>query len=210
MRITIKQFQELYEASKLELTELDQSILMVKILTGKTDYEIDKMKASKFNKLCAEIKKAFDKLNQDIDKEKPQKIVRVKGKYYLIHYELHKLSAGRYVDVATYSQDIIPNLHKIMASIVTPLRWTWKGLRAAKYDGSTHSKRADEFLNMDFSIAYHVCVFFYAVTLNSIKTLSISGNSKEAKILGALQKHLVNYLDGTITASWYQSLKHLH
>lgn len=210
MRITIRQFQQLHDAAQYDLSALDQSILMVKILTGKTDFEIEKMKVSQFNKICADIKKAFDTFNNKIDTEKPKKLVRVKGKTYLIHYEINKLNAGRYVEVSTFSKDVIGNLHKIMASIVTPMKLTWKGLKAEKYDANNHSKIADDLLDMDFSVAYHACVFFYAVFQNLIKTLPIYGNPLEVKVMGALQNHLANYLDGTITANWYRNLKTLN
>lgn len=210
MRITIRQFQELDKATKYELPELEKSILLVKILTGKNDFEIEKMPIRKFNKVCMEINKAFNKLNATIDKEKPRKYAYVKGRTYLIHYDISQINAGRYVEIATFQTDIIGNLHKIMASLVTPMKLTWKGLKAQKYDGAQHQKIAEELLDMDFSVAYHACVFFYALFLKSIENLNIYGNQLEAVQAARLQSHLVNYLDGTITADWYRNLNQLN
>jgi len=50
--MTIKQFQELYYVATSEDMDLDKSIKMVGIVTGKTPEQVEKMSMRKFNILC--------------------------------------------------------------------------------------------------------------------------------------------------------------
>ena len=66
MKITIKTFQNLFAIQNSTMDELDKSILLVQTLTDKSQFEIEKMKVSKFNKLCAKINKVFENLSTEM------------------------------------------------------------------------------------------------------------------------------------------------
>lgn len=211
MKLTIEKFQQLYQVSVMEMDELDKSVLLVQVLTGKTQDEVEAMKIKKFNKLCSKIRKAFENLNVKMNADKPKQIVRVNGNWYFLNYEITKkpMNAGRYVETATFGSNIIENLHKIMATMANPMEWTWKGLRIKKYDAADHERISNDMLQMDFSVAYHSALFFYAVFSKSMKASSnyfqsLVENKTEMK---QTLEDLSKVMDGYITANWYKSLK---
>ena len=208
MKVTISKFQELYKISLMEIDEAEKSALLVQEFTGLSEAQVNKMPLKKFNKLCAEINKKFEQYGKELDEKKPSKYVAIKGRLYLLEYDLAKppMNAGRYVELATYSDDIIGNLHKIMATMCTPLKLTYKGLKRKE---KNHKQVADDMLDIDFEVAYHSAVFFYAVFSKSIQGLSTYFKTiatETAKVEEVLT-NLAEFTDGFITAKWYQNLK---
>jgi hypothetical protein len=209
MKVSIKTFQELYQISLMQLSEIDKSILLVSCLTGKTEKQVNEMNVNKFNKLCRDISTTFESLK--LDEGKPSNYIKANGKRYFLNFDLAKppMNAGRYVEVATFSGDVIGNLHKIMATMSNPMVLTWKGYKIQKFDAVNHERIADDMLEADFSIAYHSALFFYAVFSKSIENshnyfLSLTENKSEMqKVLG----NLSGVMDGFITAKWYRNLK---
>jgi hypothetical protein len=210
MKVTISKFQELYKISLMDINEAEKSALLVQEFTGMSEAQVNAMPLKKFNKLCAEINKKFDAFGVELDEKKPQKYVAIKGHLYLLEYDLAKppMNAGRYVELATYSDDVIGNLHKIMATMCTPLKFTLKGLKRKE---KNHRQVAEDMLDIDFSVAYHSAVFFYAVFSKSItasatyfKTIA----TDTAKVDEVLM-NLAEFTGGFITAKWYKNLKGL-
>lgn len=209
MKVTIEKFQELYEISQMELTEIDKSILLVQCLTGKSEKQVNDMPIEKFNALCKKISTTFDSLK--LDEGMPVNHIRANGRMYFMNYDIAKppMNAGRYVEVATFSGDVIGNLHKILATMANPMKLTWRGYRLQKFDAVNHEQIANDMLKADFSVAYNSAVFFYALFKESIKNshnyfLSLTENKAE------MEKTLDNLnevMDGFITAKWYQNLK---
>jgi len=206
MKLSIKKFQELYKISLMDIDELEKSSLLVQSFTGLSIERINKMSIKRFNKLCEIVNKQFEVLNKNMQNDKPKNMVYVNGCFYKINYDLRKKpnNSGTYVELATFSEDIIGNLHKIMASMVTPLKLTWKGLKE-----KDHERVAEDMLELDFNVAYHCCVFFWAVFTRSIV------DSKDYLMTQTTQKELLatelmnfkNHLDGFTTAKWLQNLK---
>jgi hypothetical protein len=204
--MTIKQFQELYYVATSEDMDLDKSIKMVGIVTGKTPEQVEKMSMRKFNILCGAVHNHFKIFEKDLLKGKPKKIVRVGKRFYRINYDVTKCKSSTYVEVSTFSTDIIQNLHKIMASIVTPVRFKWGRW-------VEHEELAADLEQMDFEVAYHAAVFFYTlfnVSMQVIQPYLISemkkkgiGKEQATEILTTSQ----NILDGFIMPKWSQISK---
>jgi len=209
MKITIEKFQNLFSIINIEMNEVDRSILLLKVLTGKTEQEVENMSIKKFNKLSNKINDAFKLMNNKLENEKPVNIVKCNGHWYKLNYNLNKkpMNAGKYVETTNFNQDVIGNLHKIMATMATPLEWSWKGLRVSKKERE-HSEIAEDMLQMEFSKAYHSMVFFWAVFTESIKsmTISIMEDQKNPELNTQLQ-NFIKISDGLITAKWFQNLK---
>lgn len=207
--MTIKMFQDLFSISQMEMEEIDKSILLVQAYTGKSEFEINKMSVKKFNRLCAKIKAVFDNLGKQMIEGKPKNLIKANGKWYWLNFEINEMNAGRYVETATFGNDVIGNLHKLMATMCTPMKWSWKGLVPDKYVAENHSKYADDMLQADFNHAYQSCVFFYAVFSESMKVLqySLEGEQMEKEMLN---NHLMNFkrvMDGCLMPSWLVNLK---
>ena len=208
MRITIKTFQDLFIIQQTPMDELDKSILLVQTLTGKSQFEIERMKVSKFNKLCAKINKMFEALAVDMTNGKPKNIIRANGKFYFINYEINKLTAGRYVETATFGNDIVGNLHKLLATMANPMKMTLKGLKVMPYDANKHEQISEDMLQADFTIAYQACVFFYALFTNSIQSLvtSLEQNEIESESVKSALMNFKEAMDGYTMPNWYKNL----
>jgi len=199
MKLSIRQFQELFKIVELELPELEMSQLIVKTLTGKSDAEIERMSVKKFNKVCKDAKTAIDAYTDNMKTKKPKKIVYVNGRLYRLHYDMIRMNAGKYVEAATFSKAPIANLHKLMATMAIPLKWTWKGLKA---DSVNHEDIATEMLDMDFESAYAACVFFCEVWQQSIRSMATYGsNPQEREVLDRLLSLSARYGGGYIMES---------
>ena len=217
MKLTIKKFQELHSITTMEMDEFDKSVKLVECLTDKTPSQVEAMPLKEFEKLCNDLNKLFDIKVEQLQNSKPKALIVANGKPYHLNFNIMQapFNAGRYVEVATFATDTIGNLHNILASMVTPLKWSWRKMRYVKlpYDATQHEQYANDMLHADFEHAYHASVFFYLVFTNSIR------NSKdylvaEMMMAGVEQEAAVEYiqtllkvLDGCITQKWYQNLK---
>jgi len=207
--MTIKMFQDLFAISQTEMEEIDKSILLVQAYTGKSEFEINKMSVKKFNRLCVKIKNAFDQMGKKMTEGKPKNLIKANGKWYWLNFEINEMTAGRYVETATFGSDIVGNLHKLMATMCTPMKWSWKGLVLDKYKAENHSKYSEDMLQADFNHCYQACVFFYAVFNESMKALtySLEADQTEKQMLNLLQTSFNGLMDGSTMPSWYQNLK---
>lgn len=208
MKVTISKFQELYKISIQEINEIEKSALLVQEFTGLSEAKVNAMPLKKFSKVCAQITKQFEIYGKELDNKKPQKYVAVKGRLYLLNYDLAKppMNAGKYVELATYSEDVIGNLHKIMATMCTPVKLTFRGLKKKE---KNHSEVAEDMLDIDFEIAYQSAVFFYAVFSKSIQSLTtyFQTIAPQEKRVAQVLMNLAEYTDGFINAKWYKNLK---
>ena len=199
--MTIKQFQELYYVATSDDMDFDKSIKMVGIVTGKTPEQVERMSMIKFNFLCGMVHRQFKIFEKDLMKGKPKKIFRVGKRFYRINYDVTKCKSSTYVEVSTFSTDIIQNLHKIMASIVTPVKFKWGRW-------VEHEELASDLEQMDFEVAYHAAVFFYTlfnVSMRVIQPYLVSEMTKKGIAKEKAEEILMtsqNILDGFIMPRW--------
>jgi len=157
MKLSIKKFQELQDITLSDLDETAKSIEFVKCLLNKNDKQIMKLNTNKISRLCLKYKSVLSNINEN--KKKLKKYIFIKGVLYRFNYdlELKPNNAGKYVEIATFSTDVIGNLHLIMATMVTPLKLTWKGFKAKEHE---HKKISEDMLSMNYLDAYNSAVFF--------------------------------------------------
>ena len=207
MRITVKQFQELYFISEKWENDIDKSIKLVGVITGKTPDEVEAMKVGPFNRLCSKIQKQFELLGRDWMQSKPRKYVRIGKRLYRLHYDIERMKAGQYVDGMGFSKELVQNLHKILATMAEPVNWRGKPYKLE------HADVAADMEEMNFEVAYHAAVFFYLLYQQSmvvtrpylVRQITKQGISKETAEL------LLNYSsrisDGLAMPRWSQSMK---
>jgi hypothetical protein len=202
--MTIKQFQELYYVATSDDMDFDKSIKMVGIVTGKTPEQVERMSMIKFNFLCGMVHRQFKIFEKDLMKGKPKKIFRVGKRFYKINYDVTKCKSSTYVEVSTFSTDIIQNLHKIMASIVTPVKFKWGRW-------VEHEELASDLEQMDFEVAYHAAVFFYTLfnaSMQVIQPYLVNEMIKKGIAKEKAEKILMNsqsILDGFTMPRWSQT-----
>ncbi|MFN5250887.1 MAG: hypothetical protein ACK5DE_07545 [Bacteroidota bacterium] len=209
MKVTIQTFQQLNNIAQSDLEDVDKAIEFVRIFTGKTAEQIDKMNVKKFNKLCKKVLDIFENSMQKVNDAKPSNWMWVKGKLFYINYNIAEISANKYVETAIFSQNLIDNLHKVMATMVYETEWTWKGIKVKPYDSSKHARISEYMLQADFRHCYHVAVFFYQLLRNSIVSLKPYMEAEAEnpeKVEGALID-FIETMDGLPMPKWCQNLK---
>ena len=207
--MTIKQFQELYYVATSKDMDFDKSIKMVGIVTKKTPEQVEKMSMIRFNLLCAKVYNQFKIFEKDLLKGKPKKIIRVGKHFYKVNYDVTKCKASSYVEVSTFSTEIVQNLHKIMASIVTPIKFRW-----GKWVEVEHEDIAKQMEELDFEVAYQAAVFFYTlfnVSMTAIQPYLVDEIIKTGKISREEAEQTLtisqNILDGFTMPRWSQTSK---
>lgn len=164
MKLTIDKFQRLNAIASLEENELEKAAKMVQILLDKSSEEIDKMPLKKFAKLCDKLQKAFDLKVQVETMKAPKSLIVANGNVYSLNFEIKKpFNTGRYIEVLTFSKsDPINDMHNILASICTPMKWSWLKMRyvAMPFDVDKHEQYADDMRQAEFRHGYNAMVFF--------------------------------------------------
>jgi len=164
MKLTIDKFQRLNAIASLEEDELEKAAKMVQILLDKSSEEIDKMPLKKFAKLCDKLQKAFDLKVQVETMKAPKNLIEANGKVYSLNFEIKKpFNTGRYIEVLTFSKsDPINDMHNILASICTPMKWSWWKMTYVPmpFDVDKHEQYADDMRQADFRHGYNAMVFF--------------------------------------------------
>jgi hypothetical protein len=208
--MTILQFQELYFIAQGKDFDFDKSVKMAGVMSGKTPDEVDKMPMKRFNSLCAKIQKQFEVFNKDLKTGKPIRYAVVKGRFYQFNYTHKDINAGKYVEALTFGQDTVTNLHKIMATIATPMKLSGIKLVPTK---RLHEDIAKDMESLNFMAAYQAAVFFYTlynVSMQIIQPYLVSeavtkGMRREE--VEATLTNLTQIMDGFTMPNWSQNLK---
>ena len=95
MKVTIQTFQQLNNVAQSDLEDIDKAIEFVRIFTGKTAEDVDKMNVKKFNRLCKKVLDIFENSMQNISEQKPSNWMWVKGKLFYINYNIAEISANK-------------------------------------------------------------------------------------------------------------------
>jgi hypothetical protein len=171
MKLTIDKFQRLQAIATLDTEEIEKASRLVQVLLDKSEAEVDAMPISKFGKLCDKLKKAFDLTIDAATMSKPKTMIVANGKVYNLNFDIKPpFNTGRYIEVLTFSkEDPIMNMHNILASICTPMAWSWKKFNYVKqpYESLKHEDYANDFKQADFRHGYFAMVFFYSLLTNS-------------------------------------------
>lgn len=197
-KLNVFQYQQLIPALSIE-DATDQNMRLIAILNGWTENQVDSLSVEEYAKEKSKL--AF--LNESIQGN-PVKVIKVNGRRYKCVYDVRKLPSGRYIESKVFSQDLIPNLHKLAASMVIPMKKTLFGWRLDKYNAADHERYANDMLEANFIDVYHSIVFFYQVYRN---WMEISKDFLIAKMVEVGKSHseaerevqnLLNILDGSI------------
>jgi hypothetical protein len=167
MKLTIDKFQKLQSIATLETDEFLKATRLVQVLLDKSEAEIDAMPIKKFAVLCEKLKNAFDIKVNEATMAKPRHIIYANNKVYHLNFDIKPpFNTGRYIEVLTFSKDDpIMNMHNILASICTPMKWSWRKFNFVKqkYDVTNHEEYANDMKQANFKHGYFAMVFFYHV-----------------------------------------------
>lgn len=171
MKLTIDKFQRLQAIASIESDEIEKASRLVQVLLNKSEAEVESMPLRKFGKLCDKLKKAFDLTIDAATMSKPKSVIVANGKVYHLNFDIKPpFNTGRYIEVLTFSKsDAIMNMHNILASICTPMKWSWRKFNYIKtdYNALKHEEYAEDMKLADFRHGYYAMVFFYSLLINS-------------------------------------------
>jgi len=207
--INVFQYQGLYKLfnEKEKLTD-DQFILgLAAICTNKTENELKSLPFYQYEKIV----EGLGFVNEQIPSVTVSHI-NVNGKRYRCVYDVRNMPAARYIESKHYALDVIPNLHKLMATMVIPQRKGWMGWRDDKYDASKHSEYSEDFLQVKITHVLGSVVFFYQIFRNWIRSsqgylireMVKTGMTMDEAILGYIS--LCDIMDGFIKPNWLPNM----
>lgn len=166
MKYTIGQIQEVHSLG--DLGNLDKKIEALAILTNRTIDQVEEMSMDS-------ILEEFKTLNFIPSKTEPKFVFKHLGKKYKLLTNPLDLKAHQWIELQEiYNGDIIESLNKIMAllSVESSLFNKKRDIGKKEFD-----KRCEDFLSLDFAIAYNYALFFSRVypellkaTLSYLKT----------------------------------------
>jgi hypothetical protein len=211
MNISIQKYQELFEISQMKSTEQEKAMLLVQSLMDMSEQEVKDLPEKKYAKVCKRINGIFDKFTENMNVINPRKYVRIGWRIYRFNYDLAKIpmNTGRYIETATFVSNLNENIHKILASMATPMKITIAGLKPKHEIYWNHEAIANDMLKLNFEIGYQSCVFFCKVFKESMmnsntyfKTISVNSEMHRQFL-----NNLANILDGYTKRNWFRNLK---
>jgi hypothetical protein len=171
-KLTVGQFITLYdiEASpNLNIIEKQQKMLAV--IEGKNEREYDNYKYRDLIHEYGEKLSFFD----NIPESKPVDFLQVGENRYKFCYELQEITAGQYIDILSFSGEIM-QLNKIAACFFLPM----DGDKYKGYGVVPHEMVADDLLDANFLQVYG-CMLFFCQLFNELigSTITYSIQNKE-------------------------------
>ena len=146
--VTVWQWQQIQVLSdkKYSIKDYDLILETVAILQHKTKQEILALDKNKINQIVKDI----EFLNNSNPEIKAVSFIKVGKKKYKCNYDAKFSPAGRYIETKYFLNDIKANLHKIGASMILPMRPTWRGWKEDKYESKYHIDYAEDLLSAPF------------------------------------------------------------
>lgn len=209
--LTVGQYQKLFAIHTGNAEDMDKIIQSVCVLTGLTEEEVDGLPVPEFNKISKEILVIFKEQAFSSSKAKPKTFINIGGKQFGVIYNPATLSTGQYIEVQTWMRsNLIENLHKIVASIVYPVKGWWIFKNRLKYNPDIHTKISEQIKDCNFLDVHNACVFFLKLWRNSM--IGMKGFlEKELKAKGISQNQVEILLrhvsDGFLTPNELQTLR---
>jgi hypothetical protein len=171
-KLTVGQFITLYdiEASQnLNIIEKQQKMLAV--IEGKNEREYDEYK---YRDLIQEYGEKLSFFN-NIPESKPVDYLQTVTNKYKFCYELQEITAGQYIDILSFSGEIM-QLNKIAACFFLPM----EGDKYKGYGVVPHDVVSDDLLEANFLQVYG-CMLFFCQLFNELigSTITYSIQNKE-------------------------------
>ncbi len=194
--ITVQQYQQLLPIlEQKDSTDFDKLVRMICIVTKKKEAEVDSWSLNQLRQFRFLFKLDFE--------NKIPKYIDCNGKRYKFVSDIRRMPAARYVESKTFVQEgLIPNLHRLMASCVLPMRRTWYGRWVEeKYNAADHSTYAEDLLQAPFPQVYNACLFFCLLFTNWIKASQTFLKAEAEQVMSkeeaeTLFQSLTDILDG--------------
>jgi hypothetical protein len=168
-KLSVGQFITLYDidaSSNLNIIEKQQKMLAV--IDGKNEDDYDDYK---YRDLMREYGEKLSFFN-NIPETKPVDYLQVGDNRYKFCYELHEITAGQYIDITTFSGEIM-QINKIAACFFLPM----EGDKYKGYGVVPHDIVAEDLLGANFLEVYG-CMLFFCQLFNGLISSTITSSIK--------------------------------
>jgi hypothetical protein len=150
--ITLWQWQQLQmlDAKKDKTEEYLVIIETISILTNKTKDEILELSKHKIKRVIDQIQFLYlDKPNI-----RSSEFIKIGNRKYQFNFDPKYQPASRYIETKYFSSNVENNIHKIGASMITPMRLTWRGWVKEEYDSKFHEEYSNDLLSAPFVLIF--------------------------------------------------------
>lgn len=161
--ITVEQFQAVHKLQKAQMDDFDRLTEIIAVMYGMTAREVDEMSITEYNRLA----KGIQFMITDDIPGKVTRYVNIGRKRYFLHTPPDKIKHRQFLEIQHFSQDVIGNLHYLLASICVPVNF-----RILKGSNNVNHFQdyANDFLQAKIVDVYHACVFFCKVYEASLRS----------------------------------------
>jgi hypothetical protein len=209
--VTVRQYQQLVEIGKMELSEDDALTEAIAIFSKLTINEVKKLSPATRIKWSNRIQFISKPVSP-----KPKKYIKINGRVYANDVDVKRMPCARYIECKYFGQDIIGNMHKLAAVMVCPAKRTLFGYKRLEYDTLNFETYCEDMLDAPVEYVLGVMVFFCL----RLKTLMISSqdylaNQVTAKTMTVTQSEVAyirfkSSTDGFIRRYWSHSTTTSH
>ena len=172
-KLSVGQFITLYDidaSSNLNLIEKQQKMLAVIDNKNEDDYD-----DYKYRDLMREYGEKLSFFNS-IPETKPVDYLQVGENRYKFCYELHEITAGQYIDITSFSGEIM-QINKIAACFFLPM----EGDKYKGYGVVPHDIVAEDLLSANFLEVYG-CMLFFCQLFNELISSTITSSIKNTDL----------------------------
>lgn len=162
--ITVEQYQKVVSISEDKfLDDTEKYTQLVGVLYNLTEEEVDNLTVNLFKQYAGVISNEF--FSKPIPKPTGKRVdfIKANGKEYKIDYDIKNMRIAQFKELAYWlkDDDVVGNLHLILASIVDQVKSTWYfKVKVIKNDSKNHESISNDMLKLKFIDVYSVAVFF--------------------------------------------------
>jgi hypothetical protein len=153
--VTVRQYQQLVELGKMELSDKEATTEAIAILSGMTINQVRQL--SERDLIKWERRIGF--IHQEL-KPSSKRYIKVNGRTYATNVNVRHMPSARYIESKYFGQDIIGNMHKLGAVMVYPVRWSWFKYVPIDYDTLNFPQYTDDMSDASVVDVLGVMVFF--------------------------------------------------
>ncbi len=190
--LTVRQFQEIVAIQTSEMSEEDKLIQSICTLTGLTEREVEELTIPVFNQLGYTLAKIF---TQELPDSTPKRYLRINGRLYGVNYNPRNLAFYQYTDIQAWiNGGTIANMHKVVASLVYPVKKYGFLHFRGKNQVDKHAEISEGVLDCKYMDIHAICVFFSLLWSNSIKALAHSLAEDKTEMMTKEQRKQIKEL----------------
>ena len=153
--VTVRQYQQLVELGKMELSDQEATTEAIAILSGMTINEVRQLSAR--SRIRWERRIGF--IKQEL-KPVTKRYIKINGRTYCNDINVRQMPSARYIETKYFGQDIIGNMHKLAAVMVYPVRKSWFRYKPLEYETMMFDQYSDDMLDVPVVHAMGLLVFF--------------------------------------------------